>query len=91
MQRARQPRRPRAYDQYIRFELFALCGHDFDFGDLIKEFRCAGRLTQFLKFIQRNSQLPENLVEQWRADFAASMYGNGHSTAIRVVPSFVAA
>jgi len=69
--------------------LFALCGHDFDFGDLIKEFRCAGRLTQFLKFIQRNSQLPENLVEQWRADFAASLYGNGHSTAIRVVPSFI--
>jgi hypothetical protein len=66
--------------------LFALCGHDFDFGDLIKEFRCAGRLTQFLKFIQRNSQLPEHLVEQWWADFAASMRSNGHGTAIRAVP-----
>jgi len=86
MQRASQPCRPRANDQYICFELFALCGHDFDFGDLIKEFRCAGRLTQFLKFIQRNSQLPEHLVEQWWADFAASMRSNGHGTAIRAVP-----
>jgi hypothetical protein len=85
MQRARQPRRPRTYDQYIGFELFALCGHDFDFGDLIKEFWRAGRLAQFLKFIQRYSRLPENLVELWRADFAASMHRNGHGMAIRVV------
>jgi hypothetical protein len=42
----------RTNDQYIRFELFTLYVHDFDFGDLIKEFRRMGRLAQFLKFIQ---------------------------------------
>jgi hypothetical protein len=30
MQRARQPRRPRANNQHIRFQLFPLDGHDLE-------------------------------------------------------------
>jgi hypothetical protein len=49
------------------------------------------QLSQFSEFLQGDSQLSQDFVERRWADFASTMYGNRHSPAIRVIPSFMTA
>jgi hypothetical protein len=53
-------------------------------GDLIQ-------LSQFSEFIQGDSQLSQDFVEQRWSDFASTMYGDRHSSTIRMIPSFMTA
>ncbi len=47
-------------------------------------------LTQTLEFVERYAHLPEDLKEQRRPDFAASVDRNRHGAPVWVIPSFVA-
>jgi hypothetical protein len=47
------------------------------------------QLSQFSEFIQGDSQLSEDFVEQRWTDLASSMNGDRHSPPIRMIPSFM--
>jgi len=42
-----------------------------------------------LEFIERNPELPENLKEKWRANFATTGNRNRHGTATWMIPALV--
>ncbi len=43
-------------------------------------------LQQPLKLFQRDTELPQNLEEQWRTYFAATMNGNGDRPPVWMIP-----
>jgi hypothetical protein len=49
------------------------------------------RLAQLLEFFKGESKLTEYLEKERRPDLPASVDGNGNRTAVRMIPSFVAA
>jgi hypothetical protein len=48
-------------------------------------------LAELLKFIQRNAQLSQDLIEQGRPNFLAAVDRYGRHPSIRVIPSRVTA
>lgn len=50
-----------------------------------------GQLTKLLELFKRHAELSQDLVEQGRANFLATVNGDSHGAAVRVIPAFVAA
>jgi hypothetical protein len=48
-------------------------------------------LAEFLKLLERDAELPQNLEEERRADFLSAMDGNCDSPTVWMGPTLVAA
>lgn len=50
----------------------------------------AGWLAEFLKLLERDAELPQDLEKEWRANFLTAMNRNGDSATIWMGPTLVA-
>jgi hypothetical protein len=63
--------------------------HRFIFQSFSKFSRILLELAQAPKLFDGNAQLSKNFEEEWRPDFASTVYRDRHTSTVRASPAFV--